>query len=308
MGVNLGQLTYGAGGKMLTMKLTGAFALYRLDVIVYNNQSRKTEETHNHVLKLLVGFTGNIALSDLTFDQIRDWKQWLSLKREPTTVREYIIRVRVVLRHAQKRGYDCLDYELVGLPRRPDKVPPFLTKQQVAEILRGLERKARGYPEIARARNLAIVSLLYASGIRASELLQLDRGSIRDDGSFTIVGKGSKARLCFTDERTRMYLYHYLNMRNDSHPALFTSHQTGSRLSKSQLQLIFARVRTLVTFDIPVHPHTLRHSFATDLLRNNTNLRYVQELLGHSSISTTQMYSHVTNLDLQRVYAAGHTT
>lgn len=288
------------------MTLSSAFELYRLDVIVYNDQSRKTEEAHTHALKLLVSFLGgNPEIATLTFDEIRDWKQWLSREREATTVREYIIRVRVVLRHLKKRGYECLDYELVGLPKRPDKVPEFLTPRQVAQLLKAFESKARGYPQIARARNQAIVSLFFASGIRAAELLQLNRGSIRNDGSFTVMGKGSKARLCFTDERTRAYIHTYLALRRDGNPALFTSHQTGARLSKSQLQLIFARARRLLDFE--VHPHMLRHSYATDLLRNNTNLRYVQALLGHSSIQTTQMYAHVVDEDLKAIYEEKHT-
>lgn len=290
------------------MTVSYAFELYRLDVIVYNNQSKKTEESHRHSCKLLLSFLNDDPdITQLTFDQIRDWKAWLSRTREQTTVREYIIRLRVVLRHLKRRGYECIDYELVSVPKRPDKVPAFLTKEQVAELITAMERKVRGYPAIARARNVAIISLLYASGIRASELLQLDRGAIREDGTFTVIGKGSKARLCFTDERTRMYLYHYLNLRSDANPAMFIADQTGKRLSKSGLQIIFDRARRIVGFGVPVHAHTLRHSFATDLLLNNTNMRYVQEMLGHSSIQTTQMYTHVVNEDLKRVYQESHT-
>lgn len=290
------------------MTVSDAFELYRLDVIVYNNQSKKTEESHIYARRLLLAYLNDDPdIAQLTFDQIRDWKTWLSKTREQTTVREYIIRLRVVLRHLQRRGFECIDYELVSVPKRPDKVPAFLTKEQVAELIAVMERKVRGYPAIARARNIAIISLLYASGIRASELLQLDRGSIREDGTFTVIGKGSKARLCFTDERTRMFLYHYLSLRSDSNPAMFIADQTGRRLSKSGLQIIFDRGRRLVGFDVQVHAHTLRHSFATNLLRNNTNMRYVQEMLGHSSIQTTQMYTHVVNQDLQRVYQESHT-
>lgn len=288
------------------MLISEAFELYRLDVIIFRNQSPKTEETHRCALKVLLAFTEDIPVESLTFDLIRNWKIHLDKRREPSTVREYIIRLRVVLRHLQRRGYRVVDYDLISIPKRPQKVPEFLTKEQVAELLTAIGKPTRGYPRKARLRNTAIISLLYASGIRASELRQLDRANIRDDNTFTVIGKGSKARLCFLDDRTRQLIDAYLLVRTDSNPALFIADQTGRRLSKSGLQIIFARASRLVDFKTPVHPHVLRHSYATNLLRNNTNLRYVQEFLGHSSIQTTQMYTHVVNQDLRKVYNESH--
>lgn len=288
------------------MLISEAFDLYKKDCIVFKNQSVKTEETHLYACKLLVNYLGDIDIEQLTFEMIRDWKQNISVGREVSTVREYIIRIRVVLRHLQKRGYNVVDYELIAIPKRPDKVVEFLTPEQVSELIKAVERPVRGYARMCRLRNCAIISLLYASGIRASELRSLDRASLRPDNTFTIVGKGSKSRLCFMDERTRHYIDEYLSARPDNHPALFIADYTGNRLSKSGLQLIFNRARKLVDFQVPLHAHTLRHSFATNLLKNNANLRYTQVMLGHSSIVTTQMYSHVTNPDLQRVYEEFH--
>lgn len=289
------------------MLLSEAFDLYRLDCIVFRNQSPKTEETHRYACKLLVEYLGDIEIESLSFDMVRNWKQHLSHNREVSTVREYIIRVRVVLKHLQRRGYKVLDYELVVVPKRPAKVVEFLSKEQVSELIEAMARPVRGYPRISRLRNCAIISLLYASGIRASELRSLDRASLRPDNTFTVIGKGSKARLCFMDDRARQYIDAYLAARTDSNSALFLADQTGNRLSKSGLQLIFDRARRLVDFPIPVHAHVLRHSFATNLLRNNANLRYTQAMLGHSSIITTQMYSHVVDADLQKIYNEYHT-
>ena len=147
---------------------------------------------------------------------------------------------------------------------------------------------------------------MYASGIRAAELRSLNRHDIKPDGTFTVVGKGSKARLCFFYQRTRDAIDVYLAARTDSHKALFLSHQSGKRLSKTGLQVIFARANRIAGLPIPLHPHVLRHSFATNLLRNNANLRYTQVFLGHSSITTTQMYSHVTDPDLKAIYEQHH--
>ena len=289
------------------MTISEAFERYRLDYILFRDQSPKTEETHKNALKMLVAYTDDIDISDLSFDMVREWKAHLSKGREPSTVREYIIRLRVVLKYLQKLKYDVLDYELVAVPKRPQKIVEFLNEQQVTDLLTAMTRPVRGYPRIARLRNCAIISLLYASGIRASELRSLNRQDIRDDNTFTVVGKGSKVRLCFLDERARGYIEQYLAARTDTNPALFIADQTGHRLSKSGLQIIFDRGRKLVDFPIAVHAHTLRHSFATNLLRNNANLRYTQEMLGHSNIMTTQMYTHVVNADLQRVYKQYHT-
>lgn len=295
------------------MTVSGAFEAYRLDCIVYRNQSAGNEQNHRIALKWLLDFLGDdIDIEKLTFEQVRNWKMWLDKgngghHRTASTVREYIIRLRVVLRHAQKLGLHVLDYELIAIPKRPEKPVEFLTKEQVATLIEVMEKPVRGYPRIARMRNCAIISLLYGSGIRAAELLSMNRQSIRDDNTFTIVGKGRKERLCFIDQRTRQYIDAYLGARCDANPALFIADQTGQRLSKSGLQIIFARARRLVDFTVPVHPHTLRHSFATNLLRNNANLRYTQVMLGHSSITTTQIYSHVVDPDLQRIYESAHT-
>lgn len=291
------------------MLISEAFELYRRDVIVFQNQSPKTEESHTATLKRSLEYFGDVNIDTLTFVDIREWKAHLSKSRGDATVREYIIKFRNVLRHLKSCGVVCLNYEAISIPKRVERVPQFLDSCQVAELIRrALRRKVKGQATILRYRNAALLSVLWASGIRASELLQLDKSDIREDGTFTVVGKGRKPRLCFLDQRARTHVRNYLEERTDNCPALFISHQTGQRLSKSQLQNVFALFNTLADFAFPIHPHTVRHSFATDMLRNNVNMRYVQEMLGHSSIQTTQMYSHVTNIDLRRVYEAGRKT
>lgn len=299
-------------GERPTMRLSEAFERYRLDCIVFRNQSPKTEENHKIALKwLLRFFDEDIEIEKLTFDQIRNWKIWLDKgtngkPRSPATVREYIIRLRVVLRHLQRHGHEVVNYELIQVPKRPERVPEFLTDGQITELIDAISKPVRGYSTLNRLRNRAIISLLYASGIRSAELCHLNITDIREDGSFTVFGKGNKYRLCFIDERTKIYIKDYLDYRNDNDPALFISDQTGSRITKHTVQLIFQGARGKVNFDVPVHCHALRHSFATNLLRNNCNMRYVQEMLGHSSLTTTQIYTHVINEDLRKIYTEFH--
>lgn len=295
------KLKTGEGEKGKTMLLSEAFEVYRTDFIVFKNQSKRTEEAHQLTKKLLINFLGDMPLSALTFAQVRDWKIDLEKTRTPETVRMYVIRLRVVLYFLHQRGEDCLDGSTIPVPQRTDKVPNFISKEEVIQLIKACNT-SRG-SRINKLRNQAIISLLYASGIRVSELCALNRDDLHDR-SFTVVGKGGKARLCFYDGRTDRLINTYLNARRDAQAALFVSDTTKQRITKGNIQFIFRNCckRT----GINCHPHTLRHSFATNLLQNNCNMRYVQELLGHASLQTTQMYTHVVNRDLQAVYAQFH--
>ncbi len=244
-------------------------------------------------LRALINFFGDIEITSLTFEMVRDWKINLDKGRSQTTVRNYIIKLRVVLTHLRKKGYDVLDVDLIPIPKRAEKIPEFITKGQVQLLI----------DSTSRVKNKAIISLLYASGCRVGEICMLDRASIKED-SFAVRGKGNKVRLCFLDERTLKYLKQYLDSRTDNKAALFLT-DAGLRISPGVIQDTFKSVRK--RSGLEVHPHTLRHSFATDLLRNNANMRYVQVLLGHASLQTTQMYTHVVDEDLRKVYNQYHT-
>lgn len=288
------------------MTVSEAFKAYCTDYIVFKNFSSKTEEAYLVACKFLIKFIGDIPITDLTFENVRDWKKWLDKGRCPSTVRGYIICLRVVLRFMQTKGLPVLDPEAIPVPKRAEKVPGYVSPQDVNNFIKMAGRPAPGYPVVNRIRNQALISFLYASGLRASEICQLDRDSIKQ-GTFTVIGKGNKPRLCFIDLRTQDILKKYLSIRTDSNPALFYCPQTGKRLTTGNLQRIFLRVSKLGNLAQPIHPHTLRHSFATNLLKNNANMRYVQVLLGHSSLQTTQMYTHVVDRDLEAVYAQFHT-
>lgn len=277
------------------MLISDAFEMYRRDVIVFTNQSHKTEENHLICKRALISYAGDIDMSQLDFEAVRNWKEELSKSRSPQTVRNYIIKLRVVLAFLKYRGEECLDPAAVPVPQRVNQVPGFCTPGEVDRLI-----------DATRAiRNKAIISLLYASGVRVSELCSLNRDSIKDR-SFTVVGKGGKARLCFIDERTEIYLKLYMEYRNDNNPALFLSTQNKLRISSGNVQEIFRYARKRSGLE-NAHPHTMRHSFATNLLRNNANMRYVQVMLGHESLQTTQLYSHVVDHDLQQVYRDFHT-
>lgn len=289
------------------MKISEAFQAYASDVIAFKGQSPKTEESHNVCRKALIKYYGDIDISELSFAMVRDWKLSLDKRVSKSTCREYIIRLRVVLVYLSKRGISVVDPDLIPVPKRPDRVPDFISKEDVARLIESALAPKRGYPPINRYRNAAVMSLLYASGIRITECVRLNVNDIREDGTFTVVGKGNKARLCFSDERTLELIKKYLSLRTDSNHALFISNSNGLRVTSKLVQGIFRLARIKAGFDKAIHPHTLRHSFATNLLKNNANIRYVQELLGHASLETTQIYTHVVNEDLREIYHKHHT-
>lgn len=276
------------------MRISEAFNAYRSDVIVFQNQSYKTEENHNVCLRALLVFFGDVEIESLTFPMIRSWKEELDKCRSSETVRNYIIKLRVVLGYCARNNVPCLRPEQIALPKRVDKVPIYLTKEQVAQLIASTKR----------IKNKCIISFLYASGLRVSELCSLDRGQIHED-SFTVVGKGGHARLCFLDTRTLELLEAYLRTRDDNNQALFLSDK-GTRITAGTIQETFKSVRK--TSGIDCHPHSLRHSFATNLLTTNTNLYHVKTMLGHKRLDTTAQYLHVVNHDLKKIYQKHHTT
>lgn len=307
------------------MTLTEAFEAYRQDCIIFRNQSKKTEENHIVCMRSIVKFLGDISVSDLSFAMVRDWKNHLSKERSTETVRNYIIKLRVVLSYLQAAQISSLDPKLVPVPQRGDKVPDFITKDQVTQLIDANDHVKQ---LIRRKRNKAMVSLLFASGIRVSEMCNLNISDIKGT-SFTVIGKGSRARLCFIDDRTAYYLSSYLDMRRngytlywkdrgkdtkrvravhkpDNSPALFLDHRHKTRITPANVQEIFKNSRKNAGIQERVTPHTLRHSFATNLLQTNTNLFYVQQFLGHKSLDTTRQYLHVVNKDLEKVYREHH--
>lgn len=288
------------------MLLSEAFASYARDVIIFRNQSSKTEEHHFVACRSLITYIGDIDISRLTFNDVRDWKMSLEKRKlSQNTIRGYLNKLRVVLTYLKKRGINCMDPEFIPLPPRINNIPMFITPEEVKQLIKAVAIKQRGYPACNRIRNQAIISLLYASGVRIGELCALNRNSIYDN-SFTVFGKGNKVRLCFIDRRTDELLKKYLSTRIDNNQALFLANQTKDRIKPGNIQKMMNAGWKKAGINKPVHPHSLRHSYATNLLRNNANMRYVQELLGHSSLQTTQMYTQVVNEDLKAVYERHH--
>jgi site-specific recombinase XerD len=165
-------------------------------------------------------------------------------------------------------------------------------------------------------RNYAIMELLFSTGLRVSELCSLNRDLDITKDEFTIRGKGEKLRIVFLSEEARKSLAEYLNNRTDMDEALFIQQgprvvkleeqNVSLRLTPRSVERIVKRIAIEAGISKRVTPHTIRHSFATDLLRNGADIRSVQMMLGHSNIATTQIYTHVTNKQLRDVHKKFH--
>lgn len=279
------------------MKLSEAFDTYERDYILFTNQSSRTLEMHQFVKKDLVDFLKeDIEISKLTYDQVRDWKLYMEKFRSQNTVRSYVLKLRVVLTFLNKRGIECMDAEIIPVPKRKQTVPVFLTEAEVARMI--------SYG--CNLRTKFMISLLYASGIRLSEMIALNRGQIVEK-RFTVIGKGDKPRLCFIDDRTEFYMQEYLAQRTDNNNALIVSYENHDRMTATNVQLLVRNAARRAGITKKVTPHTLRHSYATNFLKNNGNMRYLAQSMGHASMDTTMMYAHVVDSDLEAQYRKFHT-
>ena len=161
------------------------------------------------------------------------------------------------------------------------------------------------------------MEVLFSTGLRVSELVNLNRDQVNlKTGEFSVRGKGSKVRVVFVSDRAKATLQRYMEKRSDIDPALFVrigirhlehkNKKEDLRITPRTVQRIVKYYATKAGIVKDVHPHTLRHSFATDLIQNGADIRSVQEMLGHSSVTTTQIYTHVTNKQLKEVHKAFH--
>jgi site-specific recombinase XerD len=285
---------------------------------VEQNRSQKTAENYHLYLTRLVEFADDPAVENIDDEMVRKWRLWLNRYKDTNgenlsmiTQSYHLIALRSFLKFCAKRGLDTLAPTRIELPRVKKKQVSFLNEGELKRLFAAIPSDT-----IAGLRDRAIVALLYSSGLRVSELTGLDRNHINlKRGEFTVRGKGEKDRAVFIDQTTAELIQAYVIARKDNLPPLFTSlggtqtiDQSGDfkRLTPRSVQRIISNYALLGGITKHVSPHTLRHSFATDLLMNGADLRSVQTLLGHSNISTTQIYTHITDPHLKDVHRRFH--
>lgn len=282
------------------------------------NRSRKTIENYSHYLTRLSDYAGDIKLEDIDEEMIRKWRLWLnrlgtnsSDELGKMTQNYHLIALRSFLRFCAKRGLNALSADKVELARTKRPQVTFLTPEELGRLAEQPDLSS-----LSGMRDRAIVELLFSSGLRISELVGLDRDHINlSRKEFMVRGKGQKDRPVFISDAAADWIKKYLDMRQDNSPPLFIRYSgskktdlSGSfnRLTARSIQRMVAKYAKLAGITKHVSPHTLRHSFATDLLMNGADLRSVQAMLGHSNIATTQIYTHVTDPHLKAVHQKFH--
>lgn len=259
-----------------------------------------------------------MELKDINADVVRSFRAYLTGlpgegKSQMTrrTQGYHVIALRSFLKWLIKNDYQVLSPEKIELPKVEERQVKFLSGEQVDRLL-----NAPTLSTIQGKRDKAMLEVLFSTGLRVSELVKLDRDKIDlDRREFGIVGKGGKARVVFLSQRATDWLVKYLNERNDHFKPMFIHHKGNPepttpdekmRLTVRSVQRMVKKYSHKMKLPIEVTPHVMRHSFATDLLMAGADIRSVQEMLGHKNISTTQIYTHVTNKQLREVHEAFH--
>ncbi|HRN90487.1 MAG TPA: tyrosine-type recombinase/integrase [Candidatus Saccharibacteria bacterium] len=285
---------------------------------VEGGRAARTAENYAQYLERFVEFSGDITVDKITSELVRKYRLWLNRYKnnnddELSTLTQsyHLIALRGFLSYLSKRDIPSLTPEKIELPKTSRKQVTFLHFDEVERLLEQIDITTE-----TGMRDRAIIELLFSSGLRVSELVNLNRDHINTKRrEFMVRGKGQKDRPVFISQTAADRVNNYLDARNDNLVPLFISYSRNSvastsgdfrRLTPRSIERIIGKYAKLAGITKHVSPHTMRHSFATDLLINGADLRSVQVMLGHSNISTTQIYTHVTDERLREVHEQFH--
>ncbi len=298
---------------MNTFSLLNDFLEY---LILEKNRSELTCETYERRILYFLHWLKNDDPKNINADSVRKYRLHLNTKiiRDApigkTTQTYYLISLRSFLKYLAKQNITSLSPETIEIGKIEQTERDFLENNELERLLSSPSEKT-----ISGLRDRAILELLFSAGLRVSELVSLNKENLNlDRQEMSIRGKGKKLRIVFISNFAKNALTEYIKKRTDVDKALFVrlrhkalaSFDDDLRLTTRSIQRIVKYHATSAGIVKNVHPHTLRHTFATDLLRNGADIRSVQTMLGHSSIITTQIYTHITNNQLKEVHKKYH--
>lgn len=289
---------------------------------IEKNCSKLTIRDYRHYLKIfLQWFSSTIphkTIADIDLSDIRRYRVFLAnradekgLTLKRVTQNYYVIALRSFLRFLIKNDHKTLEPSKIDLPKTESRSLKFLEREQIERLVTAADTsKEEGI------RDRAILELLFSTGLRVSELVKLNHDQVNiERKEFGVIGKGGRARLVFTSDRAADWIARYMKVRKDKYKPLFiryagkvSEENNGEkmRLTARSIERIVKKYVKIARIPVDASVHTLRHSFATDLLTNGADLRSVQEMLGHKNIATTQIYTHITNKQLREVHEAFH--
>lgn len=285
---------------------------------IEKNRSSKTVENYNHYLVRFINFAKISSSEEMSEELIRKYRLYLNRMADTSgkplkkvTQNYHIIALRAFLKYLAKRDIKTISAEKVELGKQEERQVTFLEPNELERFMRAPEGTA-----LSDLRDRAILETLFSTGLRVSELCSLNRDDIDvKRGEFGVRGKGSKIRVVFLSDQAKTALATYLDKRPDADEALFIRIPQKESFEKyEKLRLTPRSIQRIIKkcaikagiIGKKVSPHSLRHSFATDLLRNGADIRSVQAMLGHSSVTTTQIYTHVTDKQLREVHEKFH--
>ncbi|MBT4942128.1 MAG: tyrosine-type recombinase/integrase [Candidatus Magasanikbacteria bacterium] len=304
---------------------------------IERNRSQKTIKNYDFYLHRFVHWGGNSKKpEDITGEDVRKYRLWLNRlvdnNGEPlkkNTQNYHLIALRSFLKYLAKRDVATLAPEKIELMKMPDRIVTFLEQEDLQHILQApltivseetIQKNLQHAPPklLILLRDKSLLELLFSTGLRVSELVSLKKEDINlKREEFTIRGKGGKTRIVFLSTIAKYWLKQYIGARKDMNPYIFVSHDKRTNKEKERgaddtpitprtAQRIVQKYAKLAGITKPVTPHTMRHSYATDLLQNGADIRSVQSMLGHASITTTQIYTHITDKELRKTHKKFH--
>lgn len=289
---------------------------------IEKNCSKLTIRDYRHYLEVFLAWHSSTLagkpLEQLRLDDIRKYRVYLANKVDEkgltlkrVTQNYYVIALRSFLRFLIKNDHKTLEPSKIDLPKTESRSLKFLERDHIDRLVTVVDTsKEEGL------RDRAMVELLFSTGLRVSELVKLNHKQINlERKEFGVIGKGGRARVVFISDRAAEWIDRYLKKRKDNFAPLFIRYSgrvseenngENMRLTVRSVERIVKKYVRLARLPIDASPHTMRHSFATDLLTNGADLRAVQEMLGHKNIATTQIYTHVTNRQLKEIHKNFH--
>lgn len=295
---------------------------------IEKGRSLKTVENYDHYLSVFLEQTKVENPGELTDNMVREFRLWLN--RQPSgynknvqetlsrkTQNYYLIALRAFLKYLARQEVKSLPAERIELAKTTERSLDLITEAELARLLKAPMATSAGQETcgIKALRDRAILELLFSTGLRVSELCSLTRDINLQSDELSIRGKGGKVRVVFISDYAKKCVKDYLSARKDMDEPLFISHSKHNSkenakslgyLNRRSVERIIKQHAIKAGISKKVTPHTMRHLFATDLLSNGADLRSVQALLGHSSIVTTQIYTHVTDKHLKDIHKKFH--
>lgn len=294
------------------MKVEDAKRQFLEHTEIERGRAVKTIENYDRYLTRFFQWAAITDTNQITEEKIREFRLWLN--RQPGTGKDtlkrrtqnyYLIAMRAFLKFLRKRDIPGLSPEKIELAKVPERSLDLINDVELDRLMKA----ADGASEKA-LRDRAILELLFSTGLRVSELCGLDSDIDLSRDELSVRGKGDKVRVVFISDAAKDAVRAYLKARKDMHEALFVNHAQGKkkneRITPRSVERMIKIYSAKAGITKKVTPHVLRHSFATDLLSNGADIRSVQALLGHASINTTQIYTHVTDSHLREVHKKFH--